>query len=97
MSNEYLPMNLMDEPFRDVTWLHPYSGLACLNRPFRDDHFEADPKWAIGWPLPKHQTNRIREDDNVHCLIKATPSYFEGNLDPKMFLDWATSVHQYFN
>lgn len=30
-------------------------------------------------------------------FVEVSPSYFDGNWDPKAFLDWATSVDQYFD
>lgn len=87
MSSDDLPINCIDEPFRYVSRQHPYSGPACLGGPFRDEHLEDDPNWAIRQPRSKHQTHRIREDDDVHRLVIATLLYFIKNLDPKVFLD----------
>lgn len=92
MSGDELPMNHADDSFRHVPrWRHP-GGQVCF-----DDHFKDDLEWAISQPQARHQTRRNHEDDDVCRLVKVSPPYFDGNLDPKAFLDWAISVDQYFD
>lgn len=84
-------MHHIEEPLRNEFERHR------LGSPTHDnDLFEDDLDWDEGRPLSIRRFTRNHVYDDFRHLVRVSPQPFDGNLGPKAFLEWTTTINLYF-